>query len=136
MTGTAGRALEALPAPRSDSKLDEQRACADQVGETLSLLGIEQRVDAAEGLGHGVAQALGRRDAQSASLLGTRLVERVLAERVRERRHRSPPVDLALGALDLELVEDAGKLGDLTLVELQLVGQEPQRTPDSERTAS
>ena len=51
---------------------------------------------------------------------------------VGEGRHRAPAIDLGLGALGLELVQDARQLADLPLVELELVGQEPERPPDAE----
>src|SRR5262249_59990974 len=49
------------------------------------------------------------------------------------RRERAPRVDVGLGALGLDLVQDTGELGDLRLAEPELVGEEAERTPHAER---
>jgi hypothetical protein len=56
-----------------------------------------------------------------------------VADRVGEGGQRAPAIDLALGALGFELVQNAREPGDLTLVELELVREEAQRTPHPER---
>ena len=53
-------------------------------------------------------------------------------EVVGEFRQGPAIVDLRLGPLDLELVQDPGQLGDLLLVQVELVGEEPQWPPDAE----
>src|SRR6266700_3914949 len=107
----------------------------DQVRQVIPLLLVEQRVDLAQRLGHGVAQALGAVDPQVGAVLCLGFVEGLAPDGVGERRHRAAAVDLGLGALGLELVQDAGQLADLSLVELELVGEEAQRASDAERAA-
>src|SRR5580692_4677168 len=113
---------------------EAEDAGADQVRQALALGVIEQRVQAPEGAAHGVAQPLCRRHPQLRRLLHARGVEGRAAHRVGEARQRAPPIDLALRPLGLQIVEDPSQLGHLLLVQLQLVGQEAQGTPDPERS--
>ena len=93
-------------------------------------------MDLLQRLDHGVAEPLGARDAQLCALgrLGT--VERLTRDRVSQRGNRSPSIDLGLGPLGLEHVEDPRKLSDLPFVEIELVGEETQRASDTEVTAA
>jgi hypothetical protein len=70
------------------------------------------------------------------ALVGRRLdlrgVERVASDGIGERRGRATLVDRGLRALGLELTQDGCQLGNLLLLELQPVGEEPERPPDAE----
>jgi hypothetical protein len=123
-------------ARRAVESLDLQRSGADQVGEPLALLRLEQRVQPSEGLGDGVSQVLGRGDADGAATARALGVEPLAADRVGERRGRAPAIHLCLRALGFQVVENASELSDLTLVEAELVGEKPQRTPDAERAGT
>src|SRR5262249_19193118 len=56
--------------------------------------------------------------------------------RIREARDDAAVVDGRLGTLGLQLVEDLRQLLDLRLVEVQAVGEKPQRAPDAEGAAA
>src|SRR4029078_7459088 len=63
---------------------------------------------------------------------GARSVERLPRDGVGEGRQGPAPVDLTLGPLGLELVQDARQLGHLPLVQLQLVGEKTEGATDAE----
>src|SRR5204862_3607465 len=95
-------------------------------------LRAEHAVDLLECTGDRVAQPLGALHAQSAAFARLASVEGLAGHGVGEGGHRAPPVHLGLCALGLELVQDAGQLGHLLVVELELVGQEAERAADAE----
>src|SRR5438105_7743312 len=128
-----GAARVGRPAPL---RSDREHAGADQVGELRALPGVEHRVDLPQRLDHRVAQAFCALDAQVAAFLGPGFVELLEAQPVGERGHRAAIVHRRLGAFGLQLVEDLRQLRDLLLVEVELVGEEPQRPPDAEGAAS
>src|SRR6185312_1884624 len=100
-----------LIGPRSPPirpELQRQNPRPDQVGEALALVVVQQGVQLAQRAGDGVG----------------------------EPRQRAPAVDLPLSALGLQIPEDARQLRHLSLVQLQLVGQESQRSPDAEGAAA
>ena len=109
--------------------------CADQVGEPLALLFLEERVDAREGERDRFSQALCALHAQLAAFARSRLAELGAFERVGERCDGAPVVDLGLGALGLEVVEDARKHRGLRLGELELVREEAQRASHAKEAA-
>ena len=69
---------------------------------------------------------------RSPALAGLGDVERLAPDGVGEFRQGAAVVDLGLGPLGLELVEDPHQLGDLLLVQVELVGEEAERPPDAE----
>src|SRR5207253_2710260 len=71
-------------------------------------------------------------DPQLATLARPGRVKRLAGQRVGERGQRPAAVHLGLGPFGLQLVQDAGQLGDLAVVEVELVGQEAQRAADAE----
>ena len=91
---------------------------------------------AGQRLEDGVAQALRALHPQDSGVGRLESVELVEAERVREARGHAAVVHGGLGALGLQLVEDLRQLLDLRLVEVQPVGEEPQRAPDAESAAA
>ena len=93
-------------------------------------------MDLTQRLDHGRLELLGRLHAQGRALARLALVERRATDGIGERRSGTPPVDLGLRALGLQLIEDARQIADLLLVELQLVGQEAQRPPHAELAAA
>src|SRR5262249_31512924 len=111
---------------------DLQRARADKVREPRPLIGIEQRVQIGERLQYRVAQPLGAAHPHRGRVAGGLRVEGRARDGVGEPGHGASGIDLGLRALGLERVQDAGKLGDLVLVEVELVGEEAERAPDAE----
>jgi hypothetical protein len=63
-------------------------------------------------------------------------IECVAGQSIGESSYRSTPVDLGLGALSFKLVENSGECRDLSLVEIELVGQEAQGPAHSELAAA
>src|SRR5712672_3044689 len=89
-------------------------------------------MDPDERLDHRVPEPFGAHDAQVPAFASLGLVERLQPDGIGERRDGAPIVHRGLSALRLQLVEDLRELSDLLLAEVQLVGQEPERPPDSE----
>jgi hypothetical protein len=54
-------------------------------------------------------------------------------DRIGKLGQRPPVVNLGLGSLDLQLVENPGQLGDLAIVEIEPVRQKPEWPAHSER---
>ena len=77
----------------------------------------------------------GALDPSFAGAAGLAGIERLARHGVGEFRQGPAIVDLGLGPLDLELVQDPGQLGDLLLVQVELVGEEPQRPAHAEPRA-
>src|SRR5262245_15462676 len=121
---------------RGPASSDLQRARADQVREPRPLIGIEQRVQIGERLEHRIAQTLGAAHPHRGCIARGLRVERRARDGVGEPGHGTPGVDLGLRALGLERVQDTGQLGDLVLVEVELVGEEAERAADAEGTGA
>lgn len=89
---------------------DGEPVGAEQVGESLPLLGLELRKGAFEGLGDGLLDrflALGAQQCRLSDALG---IERLLEEDVGEGADRLAAIDPGLGTLSLEIVEDGGQI--------------------------
>src|SRR5262245_35528599 len=84
-------------------------------------------MDRGQGARERVTQLGGALDAALAGSTGLAGVKGRAQDSVGELRPRAAVVRLGLGALDLELIEDAGHFGDLLLVQIELVRQEAQR---------
>lgn len=91
-------------------------------------------MNAAKSTNDGVAQTFGAVDSQLARTVGAPFIERVAADRVGKRRQRAATINFGLRAFCFQLVQNAGKFGDLLFIQFQLVGQEPQRPPHAEGT--
>ncbi len=114
---------------RHGTFLERDGSRADQVRERPALLGLEQRVQALERLERRVAHPLGALNAQRRSLTRATRVELIRRNGIGERREPLRAIDLALRALGLQLCEDLRHFGELLVVELELPGEEAQRTP-------
>src|SRR5262245_24540841 len=121
---------------RQKARLDDQRPGTDQVREAAALLGGQERMDLLEGLENGGAEAFRALQTQVAALGSLGTVEAFTRQSVRERGHGTAAIDFGLSALGLQVIEDLGQLGDLAVVEVELVGQETQRPTDAETAAA
>ncbi len=115
--------------------LDDQNSGTQEVREPGPLVGVQGRVDLLEGADEGVAKAAAAFDAALAGRRGLGLVELFAGEGVGELREGAAVVDGGLGPLGLQLVEDAGELHHLLLVEFELVGEKPERPAYTEAAA-
>jgi hypothetical protein len=111
---------------------DAQDACSQQVRQRLSLLIVENGMDALQGVLDGQSNALGTFYLLVTGMLRLGFVEGAAFERFGERRCSPTLIHRCLGALCLELIQNGGKRGDLGLVQIQFVRQEAQRTADTE----
>src|SRR3954466_13627262 len=84
---------------RGDRTSDAEGAGADQIRQLGALLGVQDRMDLLQGLDHGVPEPLRARYAELRALVSLGAVERITGDCVRQRRDRSPPIDLALRPL-------------------------------------
>src|SRR5262249_2101907 len=107
--------------------LEGQYAGTDQVSEPFPLFRAEHGMDRRQGAREGVTQLGGALHAALAGSTGLAGVKGRAQDRVGELRPRAAVVHLGLRPLDLEFIEDAGQFGDLLLVQIELVRQEPQR---------
>src|SRR5713226_8498775 len=104
----------------------------DEEYQLLALLRAQHAVQPVERPHRRLAHALRALDARPARLGGLRGVEGVLGERVGQRRGHAAMIDRGLGALGLQLVQDARQLARLRLVEPELEGEEAERSPHPE----
>src|SRR5207247_10848855 len=111
-------------------------AGADQRCKALALLGAKRGVHRPKGAKDRVLQPLGASNTEARPLAGPALVEARGGDRVREGREGPPVVDLGLGPLDLQVIENPGHLGDLMLVEIEMMREEPKGAPNAERSRS
>jgi len=105
---------------------------ADQIRQPLSLFRCQQRMNFLKGAVERFAQprrALNTAVTRAGGLGG---VERFPAYGVRKLGQRSPIIHFGLSSLGLDVVEDPDQRGDLLLVEVELVCEEPQRASDAE----
>src|SRR5947199_347865 len=117
---------------RMPIRSEYHRARPDEERELRALLGAEDPVQPIERTHRRLPYALRALDAGPARLARPGGVEGVLGEGVGERRRHAPVVDRRLGALGLQLVQDARHLARLRLVEPELEGEEAQRPPYAE----
>src|SRR5438093_7254836 len=101
---------------RMPIRSEYHRARADEERELRALLGAKHPMEPVERAHRRLAHALRALDARPARLGGPGCVESVLRQRVGERRRHATVVDRRLGALGLELVQDARQLARLRLV--------------------
>jgi hypothetical protein len=109
-----------------------ENAAANEVREPLALFLRQQCVDFLKGAGERFAQP---RSALDAALAGTSSlggVERLTGYGVRILRERSAVIDVGLGSLGLEVVQDPDQRRDLFLVQVEFVGEKSQWAPDTE----
>jgi hypothetical protein len=97
---------------------------------------VEHRVDATERAHDRDAELLGAVDAHFPTLRRTFVSEGRAFEGVREGGDGALMVDLGLGPLGLQLVQDARELFDLGVGELEFVGEKAQGPSHSERAAA
>jgi hypothetical protein len=116
--------------------LDKKPACTYEVSEPNALIGTQDGVNLLQGLEHRGPQALRAFDAKVAALRGFGGVEGVAGQGICKCGDGAMPIDLGLGALGLELVQDLCELADLALVESELVHQEAQRAPDAKSASA
>src|SRR5438876_6507519 len=117
---------------RMPIRSEYHRARPDEERELRALLRAEYPVQPVERAHRRLAHALRALDPRPSRLGRPGGVEAVLGERVGERRRHAPVVDRRLGALGLQLVQDARHLARLRLVEPELEGEEAQRPPYAE----
>ena len=113
--------------------LERQDAGADQVGQALALVLVEQRVQPPERARHRVAQPLGGRDPRPAASLAraSSNVSPATASANADSDRRRSTSAWARSVFSSSRMRASS--AHLLLVELQLVGQEAQRPPDAER---
>src|SRR5262249_46199787 len=111
--------------------LDRKRTGAEEVGEACALFRSQQRVNGAEGGNQSPAQFGSAVDAAVAGSAGLARVEGLPRDGIGELGPRPPVVHLGLGPFDLEVVKDAGQLADLLVIQVELVREKAERTPDA-----
>lgn len=115
--------------------LQREDAGAHEIREALALILVEDAVDLAERLHHRFAESPCALHALIAALVRALFTEGRALDRVCEGRDRAALIDLCLGALGLQLVEDLRELPGLLFRELELVREKAERTADAEVTA-
>jgi hypothetical protein len=98
--------------------LDEKRSCPDQIGQLRTLVRAQKSVDLLQGFEYSGAKALFALNAKVSTFTCFRRVECFSDDGVGKGRHCAAAVDLGLGALCLELIQDPCQFGDLAIVQI------------------
>lgn len=108
---------------------DGEDAASEEVSEPSALVGPQHLVGSLESRVNGVPKPAGARDADLQGGPSGGIVEGVTLEGVRHPSNAPLSVHGGLSPLVLQIAKDPGKLCNLGLVEIQLVGHETERAP-------